>query len=420
MDPDSEEILKAVHSTKKFTVLSRQATHQMFMPNIGYLISSEDVISFTEYFEYLIREPAWNPYAKFLIVIKSLGDVDMRIIFDELLKQHVNNALIVNGTEDANLYTYNPFDKYACGRYYDTVISYGLCSQATNNLYPNKLITGLQKCNFTASLAHRPPLSIDPLKIKEEKKILATEEYIITLLGEVERFTVNFNYSYNGDLFSTVAPNMTAFGPMEMLQKNECDIIFGGMMMVTSRAEAFTYLCGYHDYGDDLVFAVKRSSLVPIWKYIYLEFELDVWAVLLVIFLVYSIIAAILLRTKDGGDIVLRLLDNLLLHGRDTRTRFSVKCILITWVWFSYLINTFYQSSLFSLTTQPSLDFQVSDEDDIMKYDFQPCFSHALRKYLFTETNKLSKTGNFRNEGCETTLQAMDTISKTANVFTLN
>ncbi|CAB3247433.1 unnamed protein product [Arctia plantaginis] len=416
-DGNENKLLKTIHTTTNFPLVTRLPDQRMDVPILGYLISAADANDFIKYIQFLISEPAWNPYARFLIVIALLRDADLEIIFDELLRQHVDNVLLVNGTEGAHLYTYNPFDNYACGKYYDNVTSYGQCLLATNNLYPKKLVTGLKNCNFTASLAHQPPFTIDPTKTKH-KKLLGTEEYIIKLLGELEHFTVSFNYNYNGGMFTTVALNMTPLSPMKVLQRNEFDIIFGAIIVGTSRAETFTYMCGYHDYSDELRFAVKSSPFVPLSEYVYLEFELDVWGLLVVTFIVYSIIVSLLLRTKDRGEIMLLLLDNLLLHGRHIRIRQSVKCVLIMWVLFAYLINTFYQTNLFSFTTHPSLDFQIADEEDIAYYDLTPCVSLELRKFIISETDTFDDDF-FMNKGCQTLGEAMDTVSSNEDVFTL-
>ncbi|KAJ8730981.1 hypothetical protein PYW08_002394 [Mythimna loreyi] len=423
IDTSDEELLKTIYSTQNFSLITRSKTHQSFLPNQGYLIRSKNVPAFKKYFEYLMTDPTWNPYARFLVIVEALHNDELRLVFDELLRLHVNNAVIVNGTDDAQLFTYNPFDNYACGKYYNNVINLGLCLQSNQNLYPNKLVTGLRNCTFKASLAHRPPFSLNPLRMDDEKTILGTEEYIFKILSEKEQFTVISDYNYNGHIFSSVNPNMTVSGPMVMLRNNESDIIFGGMILVTTRAEAFTWLGGYHDYNDEIRFVVRRASLIPIWKTVYIEFDATVWLLLLLSFIVYCAIMIFLLQAKDKGSVVLELLDNLLLHSRDIRCSMSIKYILIIWVCFAYLINTFYQSSLVSLTTNPSKEYQVQTEEDILEYKYKPCFSVSLRKYLSTEQMEdLAKKPTvvpldaLEIERCNTTLEALTTVSQTTDI----
>ncbi|KAJ8730978.1 hypothetical protein PYW08_002391 [Mythimna loreyi] len=219
---------------------------------------------------------------------------------------------------------------------------------------------------------------------------------------------------------------MTVSGPMVMLRNNESDIIFGGMMMVTTRAEAFTWLGGYHDYNDEIRIVVRRASLIPIWKTVFIEFDTTVWLLLLLSFIVYCAMMIFLLQAKDKGSVVLELLDNLLLHSRDIRCSMSIKYILIIWVCFGYLINTFYQSSLVSLTTNPSKEYQVQTEDDILEYKYKPCISDSTRKFLSTEQMEdLAKKPTavpldaLEKERCNTTLEALTTVSQTTDMYSL-
>ena len=424
METDDEELLKTIYLTQNFSLVTRNKAYQSFLPNQGYLINSKNSKIFTQYFEHLMMDPTWNPYARFLIIVESLHKGKLRSIFDEFLRLHVNNVLVVNGTIGAHLYTYNPFANYGCGKYYNDVISLGICSEANQNLYPNKLVTGLKNCTFKASVAHRPPFSINPLKIQGEKTLLGTEEYIFKVLSEKEQFRVISNYSYNADLYSSVEYNMTVSGPMMMLRNNETDIIYGGMMMVLTRAQALTWLCGYHDYNDELHFVVKRASFVPIWKTVYIEFDPTVWLLLLLAFIVYFAMMVFLLRPKDKGPVALELLQNLLLQSREIRCSMTLKYILIIWVWFAYLMNTFYQSSLVSLTTDPSKEYQVSTEEDLLEYEYKPCFAGSLRKYLATEHKHLSKKQIVpidapAIEACDTPIKALTTVSKTVGMYSI-
>ncbi|XP_026732497.1 uncharacterized protein LOC113497235 [Trichoplusia ni] len=418
MESDDDELLKNIYSSSKFSLVSRRSTFQPHLPNQGYLMTSRDVTAFAKHFKYLLMDPMWNPYTRVLIVIRSLSESDLRNAFDVLLNHHVNNVVIVNGTADAHLYAYNPFDNHACGKYYSDIISYGICSQTEMNLYPEKIGARLKNCTFLASLSHRPPFSIDPARTEGEN-LLGTEAYIFKVLMEKEQINFIMNYNYNGDIFSTVAPNMTAIGPMNMLQNNETHVIVGGMMMVAARAAAFSYLGGYHDYNNEIRIIVKTASLIPIWKSVYIEFDITVWMLLFLTLIVYTMILIYVFRDMDKGQLILDLLDNLLSHGRHIRSRTLVKCLLLVWIWFAYLINTFYQSSLVSLTTDPSKEYQVADDKDLVEYRYEPCFSLALRNFLMSESVTNGSSFPPQRKGCHTTAEAMQTITKTKGFYTM-
>ncbi|KAF9414519.1 hypothetical protein HW555_007593 [Spodoptera exigua] len=276
-------------------------------------------------------EPTWNPTARFLITISALKEEELRKVFDVLLKRHVVNVLVINGTEDAHLYTYNPYDNFACGKYYKDIISYGVCLQATNNLYPNKLVTGLRNCTLIATVPQRPPYSEDPSRMPAgAPKTLGVEQHLFIEFGKTEGFNVIFNYEYENDVYSKIASNMKVTGTMSKLQNNKTDAIFGSIPMTSRRSDAFECLYGHLDFHDDLRFFVKSASYVPNWKYVYLEFSPLVWCLLLLVFLSYSTIVILMHPTEDKVDCMLNLLRALFLNSLKMPDRVSVK--LLTFV----------------------------------------------------------------------------------------
>lgn len=421
MNSDENESLKEIHSTMRFSLITRNATEAVLIPNVGYVVYSPDVDTFSSLFQDLTREPPWNPYARFLIVIELLLETELRQVFDVLLRQHVNDALLVNGTEETHLYTYNPFDNYACGRYYDTVIKYGLCAETRQNLYPNKLVNGLKNCTFRASYAHIPPYSIEPSLNEYPNKLLGLEQYVLKTVSESDEFKIDFNIHYNSSIYSRVSPNMTATGPIAMLQTNKTDVMIGSLMLRNSYQVAFTSISGYNDYVDEFTFAVRKASYVPSWKYFYLEFNVFVWLILLVCIIVYSTTIIFLLRPTDKGRIILELVGNLLLQGRGISGPMTIKYVVIIWVWFAYIVNIFYQSSLVSLTTNPSKEYQISNEEDIAKYNLRPCLSELLANNIYTDTASKEQYEKIkvRNVHCEHMVGALELVSKNKDMFTI-
>ncbi|XP_063897859.1 ionotropic receptor 21a-like [Helicoverpa armigera] len=389
MDSDDNLLLKAIHSMKATAVVFRQPFIHSSFKHQGYLVNAQTSNIFADNFKKLRQEPTWNPAARFLIVIKILKEDELKKIFDVLLESHVFNSLLINATDEAQIYTYNPFDKYACGHYYSDVICYGECSQTKIDLYPNKLVTGLKNCSFRATAPHRAPFAInkDRLDKNTETYTLGTEQLVLHLLSEKEQFKVNYSYDYDNLKFSTISPNMTVSGPMKILTNNESDIIFGGIWLVASRSDAFTYLYGHLDFEDDLIIIVKRASLVAIWKTAFLGFQPTVWGLLVMTFLLYSVMMIRILGADDKFGVVMKLFKNLLANSVHIPTRSEVKGILIGWIWFSYLINSIYQSSLVSLTSHPAKEHQVHKIREIFVYKMKPCINPSMLIYIETEMN---------------------------------
>uniref|UniRef100_A0A2H1VMI1 SFRICE041949.2 n=1 Tax=Spodoptera frugiperda TaxID=7108 RepID=A0A2H1VMI1_SPOFR len=411
-----DEILEEVHSSMTTTIVSRQIERQSPFRHQGYLITVKTAAEFTEYFQKLLEEPTWNPTARFLIVINSLKEEDLKKVFDVLLKTHVINVLVVNGTDDAHLYTYNPYDNFACGKYYKDIISYGVCLQATNNLYPNKLVTGLRNCTLRANVPHRPPFSENPAKLPAGvPKSLGIEQHLFMELGKTEGFNVIYNYEYENKVYSTIGPTMKVKGTMSKLQNNITDVIFGSVPLTSSRSDAFESLYGHMDFCDDLRFVVKSASYVSTWKYVYWGFSPLVWWLVLLVFLSYSIIVILMLRAEDKVDVILNLLRALLSHSLRMPDRVSVKCILLLWVWFSYIIYSAYQASLVSIIGKPIKELQITNEFELIKYNLKPCIVPRFLDFIYSEVHITIP----KNEACVNTVENLKKVSNSKHLYTL-
>ncbi|XP_026732799.1 uncharacterized protein LOC113497445 [Trichoplusia ni] len=272
MNPDDDELLRGLHSTATVPLVLRLPTARLPVSNSGYLITARTVEAFCNGFKDMLRDFKWNPSARILIVIKSLKQFELKTIFDVLLKQHVINVVVVNGTDDALLYTYNPFDHYGCGRNYKHVEALGPCLQTDTNLFPNKLVTGLRNCTLRASVPHRPPFAINPARVKKGTK-MGAEQYALQLITEPEEIKVKYTYDFDFETYTTITPDSEIDGPLDKLNKGEADVMFGSAMVVLSRIEAFTFITGYLDVNDEILFLVKRSENVPAWKVLYLVFQ---------------------------------------------------------------------------------------------------------------------------------------------------
>lgn len=420
LDSD-DDILEAIHGIGTISIVTKNLNVKNLFPHQGYFVIFEDPSNFGECFDRLTMEPTWNPLSRFLIVIKSLKHDDLKDIFDTLLKLHVINVLIVNGTNETHLYSYNPYDNYGCGKYYDKAISYGSCLESTQDLYPNKLVTGLRGCTFNVNIPHQPPFTIDPAKnINQEHHSLGVEQDLFNILAETEQFTVNYIFKFE-DIYSTIGPDMKVSGPMKMLQNNETDVMFGSMILVKARAEAFTFLNGHLDYVDEFRFVIKKAPYVATWRYIYLEFHSTVWAMLLLVFITYAIIMMTLLREKDKGKVIFKLFDMFFAHGWKIRLPLKIRFIFIMWVWFCILVNNFYQSSLVSLITSPIREIQISEEKDIFNFKLRPCMPIKLQKYLATEL-QINGTKYFSNENkdCKDEIDNVNAVSRSPELFTIS
>lgn len=406
----NHNMLKAIHALNVVTVMPDISSGKLIKPHKRYLISTESLTGFKEQIAKLRNDSTWNPKARFLIICASLEYLKLKYYFNYFLELHLTNVIIINATDEAQLYSYNPFENYGCGKNYENIISYGKCSQAdTKNLFPNKYVTGLKNCTFNLAIPHLPPYTVHPKNISDMPHSLTygIEPYLLRLIGDKLGFSLNITLD-NDDVesFTTVDAGRT----IQMLQDSKADVVLGGQLLVPSHAANFSYIFDLFPYVDEIRFLVRTAKLMPSWKTFYLEFDGMVWLLIALSLLLYSMVMILLLRVEDKSLIVFKLLDTLTLHGCTINCHSTVKIVFILWIWFAYLVNAFYQSSLFSLATNPPRQKQIATESDILQHKLKPCFSEVMQKYEMESME--SKHVYTPIPGCKS---AYDSINKVLN-----
>lgn len=419
IESDDNNIPKMINAMLSYSLISRKQLNavKIRVPHQGYIIYARNAEDFVENFRHIKRESTWNPRVKFLIIIKILRKDELRDIFNQILHVHVTNVIVINGTHEADMYTYNPFENYACGRYFDRIIEYGQCSKPTVfDLYPNKYITGLINCTFSVAIPHLPPLTIFPSDNKTLKYQVTkgTEQFAFETMSELEKFEINYSYIDFAETSSML--DVTSKGIFNQIETNQTDVLFGYTWLTSTRSTTFDNLYAHLAFTDTLTYIVKKSGDVPGWMNLYLEFDSIVWIVLFFSFIVITMLVIVLLRTNDKVSTVLKLWDTLFLHGYSIQCRCTVKCVLLLWVWFAYLINAFYQSSLVSLTMNPSQVHQVSTEKDLIEHNFGSCVTPPMIEFLTSEA-KMSFKQDIGN--CPTLKEGIRRVSQNNKMFTI-
>lgn len=415
-----DNILKSLNRLNITSIVNRSPNVKLKFLNMNYLLAVNNLQSFKDLFPCLTKEAGWNPIARFLIVFQSLEAHQYREVLDMLLKYHVINIIFVNGTTNPSLHTYNPFENYGCGKYYTRIIHFGKCSNNTHDLYPEKLVTGLRNCIFNISATHWPPFSIDPAQRVKGMASQGVEQYVMETIAEMEQFKVNFTYNFDAEKFSIVTSDMSVSGPMEMLQNNKTDVMLGGLLLYRARAIAFSYLYGHLDHIDDIKIVVKKAPLLETWKLFYMEFEPLVWLCIFLSFVMFSIVMIVLLQAQDKSKVVLQLIDSLIMHGHKIRYRSTVKCVFAFWLWFTFLINCFYQSNLVSLTTTPTFNEQISIPKHLVQYNLRPCVSPVMFKFVDVYGNGSGSAFAARTKpACKKLLKSLNAVSNSKHLYTI-
>ncbi|XP_026500917.2 uncharacterized protein LOC113404268 [Vanessa tameamea] len=413
---DNQEVIKTVNSIEFIPVISKTTKTKLSVPNESYLVTVGNTSDFKNTFSNLVRESSWNPLARYLILIKNIPREDLKVVFDVLLKLHIINVVVMNEF-DSLLYSYNPFDNFSCGYRYDRIDEFGKCSESRNkNLYPNKLVTGLKNCTLRVKCLHWPPYSMNA--INNSISMFGVEQYVLYILSNLEHFNIDYFYSYeDSELFTVIDKNMSAIGPLNSLQTGLNDLIIGGMLLTHPRAMVFDYLEGHLAFAEDVRYQVKKATPVSPWKNLYLEFSAVVWITLFFSFILYFLFFIVVVRPKDIGVLFLKMWASMFLVSSKIKGSCFSRYLFIAWVWFAYLVNSYYQSSLVSLVTNPIMTYQISDENDIIKNHLKPCISQVMRTFTFSVEN--STFEQYRNKDCDRLLKSMHTVSQDNDKYTV-
>ncbi|XP_046962193.1 uncharacterized protein LOC124531725 [Vanessa cardui] len=413
---DNQEVIKVINSIGFISVVSRTTKTKLAVPNESYLVTAGNTYDFKNTFANLVREPSWSPQARYLIIIKNIPTEDLKVIFDFLLKVHIINVIVMNESNSL-LYSYNPFKNYSCGNRYDRIIEYGKCSESRNkNLYPYKLVTGLRNCTLRVKCVHWPPYGMDP--VNNSLSMFGVEQYVLVVLGELENFKLDFSYSYDdSEKFTVIDKNLSVIGPLNTLQSGVNDLMIGGMLLTHQRVMVFDYIEGHLAFVEDVRFQVKKATAVSPWKNLYLEFSTVVWITLFFSFILYFLFFIVVIRPKDIGVLFLKMLAPMFLVSSKIKGSCFTRYLFIAWVWFAYLVNSYYQSSLVSLMADPVMSYQISNEKDIIKYNLKPCISDVMREFSLSVEN--STFDRKQNKHCDKFLKSMRTVSRDGDKYTV-
>ncbi|XP_061714252.1 uncharacterized protein LOC133522808 [Cydia pomonella] len=418
----SPDILQAIHETNAVSIITRRPHKKSPLHNRGYLIYALNADDFLSHFPYLLAEGTWKPDAPFIAIMERLELDKLHPMFHELLRVHVTNVVIIDALT-TNAYSYDPFRNHGCGKRFDIIIELGKCFTLTPPYFfsnPSKKI--LQNCTLQVAATNWPPFTID--RTKNDIKTIGMDEYILSVLGELENFKVNITYFDElSDVVSDVSRDMVVSGPLGWLQENKFDVVTGSQMLLPNRAEALDYLYGNLIIEDYFAIFVRKSGLVPGWKLLTLAFRPLVWVLLLVTFVIVISLIILLSKSKDKVVMIFCLIDNLLMHTCRIQRTNRIQYILFSWIIFATLMPYHYLSVLYSLTTKPMYKYQIGELSDISKYGLRPCISDAVlvmqRMITGNNTVPLYDAPWDQSLPCATLSSSLEKVAKSDDMFTV-
>ncbi|XP_037968587.2 ionotropic receptor 25a-like [Plutella xylostella] len=369
----------------------------------------------------LTRDRNWDPSVPFVVVVEHFKNNSLDGIFNSTLKYHIANIIVINATVlPFKVYTYDLYKNNKCGRKYEREIDLGSCEKLGPRINMVKSKISLRNCTINVCVTHAPPYSMT--HVHGNKILKGVDQCMLDILADIEDFRMNYTLLEDIESFSTVNEDNQATGLLSSLQDNTYDIVLNGMVLIDSRARAFNYLYGHTAFYDDVRVFVPVAPFIQKWKKVVIEFESTVWLMLLITFIVYSLVTVYVINNKysyDKFSVVLKLWDNIFLHaGTKINGDGSVSSILISWVIFTFLVNSYYTTSLMSLITTHGYEYQVQSMDDLVRYNYVPCISSQLQTYL-KSTSSLPQQYFVNDTLCESFKSSLTITNNSVNRFTL-
>ncbi|XP_038215312.1 uncharacterized protein LOC119834866 [Zerene cesonia] len=375
----------------------------------------------------LKKDSLWNAGAKFILVVLN-GDVhDLRHIFFQLSKLYIYNIVVVsvvrNNKSRIQLYTYNPFYKDVCGKNYSNIINLEDCNDIENKkLFFNKVPNYFTKCSFEVAAMEEIPQIIKPNNEMFRvggKHLEGLEEFMLKIMAKKEHVILNFHY-YTNVSSGFVLPNLTSTGLLRLLEHNKADIVIGGYFLMESRADIYDYIWGY-SYAKVLVITPVPRDLIWV-KVIFYGFSSTTWILAFSTYLiVYVLINKIFykyVKTRTGFILAIKLGDYFFGHADKMLIKMKqLRGILIVWILFTFYMNNFYTTALFSLTTLDYKEKVTFDPWNLKSIPYEPCIIDESKNFfLFVFNIKLPEK---TQPECENLGLALDSVARSQAMYTL-
>ncbi|KAJ9591166.1 hypothetical protein L9F63_002321 [Diploptera punctata] len=363
-----------------------------------------------EQIEKLENYYAWNPRAKFIILLLTQScDVKQVIknILGELRHKEIMNVNVMvllskdTGESTMHVYTWFPYKlpSGSCGKLSDIVIldSWSV-SQRIGDLFlfPNKLPNDLGGCPLRATTFEFPPFIICDPKLGRNKNYSIIGGFEISMIRSLAK-------AMNAKLMLIIPPgeerggvlleNGAWTGSRADVVYGEADIAFASLL---SKLEDHLLFDDTREYfSDRFTWVVARAKPYPRWLGMARVFAPSTW---LVGFLLL-ILGGILMRALAAFEVVKK--------DESSPTYWNiVVCITSAWavflgdgipsmprndsfrvfftaiMFYSHAINTIFQTFFTSYVVNPGLLHQISDTEDLVSYDLVYAVYYVMDKFF--------------------------------------
>ncbi|GBP96600.1 hypothetical protein EVAR_65153_1 [Eumeta japonica] len=347
-----------------------------------------------------------------------------------MLYRHVIRGVVIDTFQDKmDLYTYGPCDAGNCCRNFEKIIELGACQYQNGiEVFSNKFKIEMKNCTLNVATHHWPPFSVISKKT-EGKKTLGIEQILIEMGAAHLNLNLNYSVVYDTEVYGFVLPNRSMTGVLKSIEENDAELVFGSFILSANRASGLDYVWSHLVHRDFLAIFVPPTTLVEKWRAIYLSLHVHTWILLVFVFVIYSVLSSSV-SNRTEKDFVLCCRDPsiiLYLWGFMVQNvswimhrRLQSSPILFGIIWFSFLMNGFYQSSLTSLITKRDTKQVIDSIKQLEESNLKPCISTVTKIHMELTNMAIINGGNSQPKECEETDEAFYTMESRSDYYTVS
>ncbi|GBP47997.1 hypothetical protein EVAR_40421_1 [Eumeta japonica] len=328
-----------------------------------------------------------------------------------------------------DLYTYYACDAGNCCRNFEKIIELGTCpSQNGIYVFSNKFKIEMTNCTLNVATHNWPPLSVVS-KDKKENKTLGIEQLLIEMGTAHLNLNLNYSVVHDTEVFGFILPNRSMTGVLKSIEENNAQLAFGSFILSANRASGLDYVWSHLVHRDYLTIFVPPTTLVEKWKSVYLGFHIHIWILVMIVFVIYSVLTASVSNRNEEDrvfccrdpSIILYLWGFMVLNTSSVmQRRIKFRWILFGIIWFSFLMNGFYQSSLTSLITKRDTKQVIDSIKQLEESNLKPCISRVTRIHMKLTNLTIINDDEPQPNECDKTQKAFYTVESRSDYYTVS
>jgi hypothetical protein len=347
---------------------------------------------------------AWNSRGRFLVVVSHCVSQDvkkeLKILFECLWSFKVFNVIILYPSTARTVEIYTWFPLYLlstrCGLLLDIVHLDTWVREQDNGfflrnvtLYAEKIPRDLHGCVIRVSA-----IKFHPYVICDENDAVdgGVDVEVLRTVAEKLNASLAFRIPPGEERKGQHLPNGTWTGLKGDLIYDKADIIIGYLLHNFEDHVIFDDTRSYH--SDRFTWVVARAKPYPRWLGMGRVFTSSAWLTVLISVVIVGLLMKFLSKSKyysesnskwDTAKCVLTVWAAFLGAGVPEMSRLNtMRIMFLSWVMFSFAMNTVFQASFTSYEVDPGLQHQIDDVEELLQTPIIYAFSSPLDRF-FTE-----------------------------------